>query len=184
MISRSEFTNNFLRRMQASITSILRTNRWNRYGDPTTRRGQRPRPSRSRWNGLYEDASRQWRTRQGVTNLSLGYYQDYKVPRRLLTKLLPTDVPEPTWDYFVTFLKETISPLKQRVAKIGSQLTQLRQRPGQSVAQLVTYLKVLDDQWPEILNESVRAMFLLQALQAPIKKEISRQNVGTLYSWY
>ena len=72
--------------------------------------------------------------------------------------------PPSTWAEFYTFPKEHISPARLRIANIGKKLHSLRQRPGQTVPQLIAHLEALEWQWPEPLQDSVRASYLTQAL--------------------
>lgn len=73
---------------------------------------------------------------------------------------------------FGSFLKENVSPAKLRIANIGNKLHSLKQRPGQTVPQFVAYLEALEWQWPEPLQDSVRANYLTQALHDYIRKEL------------
>lgn len=85
--------------------------------------------------------------------------------------------PPSTWAEFCTFLKEHVSPAKLRIATIGKKVHTLKQRAGQTVPQLIAYLEALEWQWPEPLQDSVRANYLTQALHDYIRKELGRREV-------
>lgn len=103
-----------------------------------------------------------------VSNLNFSHGECGWHWEKHATKLLLTDVPEPTWDYFVTFLKETISPLKQRVAKIGSQLTQLDSAVDEEVWSAAFRLRVtLEDMLIGLRYKGVSIYFLFCSYRTP-----------------
>lgn len=68
---------------------------------------------------------------------------------------------------------------KSSYNKIGYQLTTLKQRSNQTVAQLIAYIESLEDQLCEPFQDSVRALFFLQALHDYIRKEIGRRDTDS-----
>ena len=79
--------------------------------------------------------------------------QRFSMLRTLLTAPTP-DHPSYTWEHMTHLLQEKLKPNHVRLLDIGGQLKKLKQRPGQSVSELVSYLETLEDQLPERPSES------------------------------
>ena len=81
-----------------------------------------------------------------------------------------------TWKYFVDFLQEKLKPKHLRLLDLGGQLKKLKQRPGQTVSELVSYLDILDDKLPEIPSESQRYSNFLHSLHDYLQRAIIQAN--------
>jgi hypothetical protein len=82
------------------------------------------------------------------------------------------------WKQFCDFLKEQINFIKLRITIVEQKIKLFHQRNNQSIAQLITYLKVLKEQWLELISNSLRASNLLLVLHEYLRKKIVRKNVN------
>ena len=75
------------------------------------------------------------------------------------------------------FLQEKLKPKHLRLLDFGGQLKKLKQRPGQSVSELVSYLETLEDQLPKRPSESQKHSNLLHSLHDYLQRAIIRANL-------
>jgi hypothetical protein len=81
------------------------------------------------------------------------------------------------WKRFCDFLRKQISLIKLRITIVKQKIKLLHQCNNQSIAQLIAYLEVLEEQWFEIISNSLRASNLLLVLHEYLRKKIVRKNV-------
>ena len=86
------------------------------------------------------------------------------------------DQPSYTWEHMTHFLQEKLKPKHLRLLDICGQLKKLKQRPGQSVSELVSYLETLEDQLPERPSESQKHSNLLHSLHDYLERAIICAN--------
>jgi hypothetical protein len=82
------------------------------------------------------------------------------------------------WKQFCDFLKEQVNSIKLRITIVEQKIKLLHQRNNQSIAQLITYLEVLEKQWLESISNSLRASNFLLVLHEYFRKKIIRKNVN------
>lgn len=100
----------------------------------------------------------------------------WNTEKKQLLKTNPTIL---TWKYFVNFLQESLKPMHLRQLEVGRQLKEIKQRPGQSVPELVAYLESLEAQLTEQPTESQRHANLLHALHGYVRDAVIRaRNEG------
>lgn len=81
-----------------------------------------------------------------------------------------------TWAYYVEFLQNKLKPRHLREIEVGGLLKKCRQRPGQKVSELVSYIESLEVQLVEVPTESQRHSHLLHALHDYLKDAIVRSD--------
>ncbi len=82
------------------------------------------------------------------------------------------------WKQFCDFLKEQINLIKLRITIVEQKIKLLHQRNNQSIAQLIAYLKLLKEQWLELISNNLRTSNLLLVLHEYLRKKIVRKNVN------
>jgi hypothetical protein len=82
------------------------------------------------------------------------------------------------WKQFCDFLKEQINLIKLRITIVEQKIKLFHQRNNQSIAQLIAYLEVLEEQWFELISNNLRASNLLFVLHEYLRKKIVRKNVN------
>lgn len=82
----------------------------------------------------------------------------------------------PTWDEFVGFLQNDIKPQHLRVIEVGGAIKKMRQKPTQSVSDLIAKLTSLERQLPERPTEAQLHSNLLHALHEHLRSALIRGN--------
>jgi hypothetical protein len=82
------------------------------------------------------------------------------------------------WKQFCDFLREQINLIKLRITIVEQKIKLFHQRNNQSIAQLIAYLKILKEQWLELISNNLRASNLLFVLHEYLRKKIVRKNVN------
>jgi hypothetical protein len=82
------------------------------------------------------------------------------------------------WKQFCDFLREQINLIKLRITIVEQKIKLLHQRNNQSIAQLIAYLEILEEQWFELISNSLWASNFLFVLHEYLRKKIVRKNVN------
>jgi GTPase involved in cell partitioning and DNA repair len=82
------------------------------------------------------------------------------------------------WKQFCDFLREQINLIKFRITIVEQKIKLLHQRNNQSIAQLIAYLEILEEQWLEFILNNLRANNMLFVLHEYFRKKIVRKNVN------
>jgi hypothetical protein len=81
-----------------------------------------------------------------------------------------------SWQDFVDFLQENLNPKHLRMLDLSNRLKKARQLPGQTVAELITYVNDLEVQLPEPPTDYQRYCNLMEALHPHLRTGIIRRT--------
>lgn len=86
------------------------------------------------------------------------------------------DDPEFTkWDDYITYLKGIIATPAIRKSQALMQLAETKQRPGQSVRDLLTKIEVTEADIPQMTEDEQKAWILLNALSPALRAEVMHE---------
>jgi hypothetical protein len=86
------------------------------------------------------------------------------------------EAPEMTWDEFIVYLKSLIADPANALAYASLRLKEAKQKRGQSVRDLVSYIEQLERDIPEQTKQEREAWYLLNSLHPEIRREVMREN--------
>ena len=83
-----------------------------------------------------------------------------------------------TWTEFCVFFKKHVNFAKLKIVNIEKKLHNLKQRSSQTISQLISYLKTLEWQWFEFIQNIVRTNYFTQTLHKYIRKKLKKHDIN------